>query len=182
MEVRDGRTLAVPWLWPFWIVPIQTGVGASNGCHTRRASVRRHGPWWPAGPRRHGFPGESPMALKRGTRKRNSSPSCPRTRRFTVCLPQGLLNRLRNTVYWVPRLTLTHFVEGALTVALHRLEAAHGGPFPRRMEELKPGRPKRSSTRAQTAMETPDVPAPGSAVSCGNPRDVAVTRGPEPTD
>lgn len=168
IELRDSRTFAVPWFWSFWIVPIQTGAGASNGCHVRRASAWRHGPWPTSKPRREDSLLEVPMALKRGPRKRDVVPSCPRTRRFTVSLPQALLNRLRNTVYWVPPMTLTHFVERALTVALHRLESAHGGPFPRRTGELKPGRPKRSATRAHTAIEAPNAgPEPGPALSCG---------------
>lgn len=65
-----------------------------------------------------------------------------RTTRLTVSLPTTLLNRLRNTVYWIPRLTLAGFVETAIHSRLIHMEAVNGGPFPSRAQELKPGRPR----------------------------------------
>jgi len=61
--------------------------------------------------------------------------------RMTVNLPVELLERLRNMVYWTSGLTLARFVEEALVGSLEKVERQLGGPFPRRMEELKGGRP-----------------------------------------
>jgi hypothetical protein len=72
-----------------------------------------------------------------------------------------LLSRLRNTVYWVPQLTLTRLVETALLAALYRLESDHGGPFPRRLGELKPGRPK-----AAQSCNQPNTTPVSLAASC----------------
>ncbi len=66
----------------------------------------------------------------------------PERRRLTLNLPADLLERLRNTVYWTPGLTMAKLVADAISDALDRLERRNGEPFPKRMEELKPGRPK----------------------------------------
>lgn len=65
----------------------------------------------------------------------------PRTTRLTVNLSTELLNRLRDAVYWTPRLTLTHLVEESLRTGLARLESVNRSPFPPRRRELRPGRP-----------------------------------------
>ncbi|HXF91669.1 MAG TPA: hypothetical protein VNK46_02840 [Nitrospiraceae bacterium] len=67
----------------------------------------------------------------------------PEKRRLTLNLPADLLERLRNTVYWTPGLTMAKLVTDAVSDALDRLERRNGEPFPPRMEELKPGRPRR---------------------------------------
>ena len=61
--------------------------------------------------------------------------------RLTVHLPQELIERIKNAIYWNPDLTLAGFAELAFEKALKKLEKEHGGPFPRRPEELKGGRP-----------------------------------------
>lgn len=73
-------------------------------------------------------------------------PIQPRTTRLTVNLPMELVNRLRDTVYWVPQLTVTRLVEDAIRAALATHEASNQGLFPRRTEELKPGRPRTERT------------------------------------
>jgi hypothetical protein len=137
----------------FWIVPVQSGAGASNGCHQRRASFGRHGPSIGCfSRRRHKSPfayrgwahGRSvPMGrMTRRTIMSGKGPQRNGTARLTVSLPNRLLSRLRDAVYWMPHLTLARLVESALQSAVQRLEEEHGGPFPRRLRELKPGRPR----------------------------------------
>ena len=62
--------------------------------------------------------------------------------RLTVTLPSGLLDRLRNAVYWTPALTLAGLIDDAVEAKLLELEAQNGEPFPARIEELKGGRPR----------------------------------------
>jgi len=64
-----------------------------------------------------------------------------RTTRLTVSLSTELLNRLRDAVYWTPRLTLTQLVEESLQTGLAQLESVNRSPFPPRRRELRPGRP-----------------------------------------
>lgn len=87
--------------------------------------------------------------MRQGTALNPKIPIHSRTTRLTVSLPKTLLNRLRDTVYWIPQLTLARLVETAIHSALHQLEAGNGGPFPRRVHELKPGRPKASHSGQQ---------------------------------
>jgi hypothetical protein len=61
--------------------------------------------------------------------------------RLTVHLPVELIERVKNTVYWTPGLTLAGLAEEALIEALAKREAIRGEPFPARREELKGGRP-----------------------------------------
>lgn len=65
-------------------------------------------------------------------------------RRLTVSLPLELLERSRNTVYWTKGLTLARLLEQALTTSLDHREELNGQPFPRRLEDLKGGRPRNS--------------------------------------
>ncbi|MFO0774768.1 MAG: hypothetical protein U0172_08900 [Nitrospiraceae bacterium] len=67
--------------------------------------------------------------------------------RVTLNLPAPLLDRLRNTVYWTPGLTLTALIKGALQEAITDFETKQGHPFPTRLSELKSGRPRK---RTQT--------------------------------
>ena len=62
-------------------------------------------------------------------------------RRLTVSLPLDLLERSRNTVYWTKGLTLASLLEQALVHSLDQREGLNGQPFPKRLEELKGGRP-----------------------------------------
>jgi hypothetical protein len=61
--------------------------------------------------------------------------------RTTFHLPVDLMDRVRNAVYWTPGLTLAGMAEEALGKAIEALEKKHGGPFPKRSEELRGGRP-----------------------------------------
>lgn len=61
--------------------------------------------------------------------------------RLTVHLPADLIERVKNAVYWTPGLTLAKLAEKGLDRAVEDLEKQHKGPFPRRTEELKGGRP-----------------------------------------
>lgn len=71
--------------------------------------------------------------------------------RVTLNLPTPLLDRMRNTVYWTPGLTLTGLIKSALQNALDNFERQQGRPFPSRLSELKSGRPrKRQATPLQT--------------------------------
>ncbi|WP_447977923.1 hypothetical protein [Candidatus Nitrospira bockiana] len=65
-------------------------------------------------------------------------------KRLTIYLPVDLLERSRNAVYWTEGLTLAGLIEAALRDSLERREASNAGPFPRRLAELKGGRPKRT--------------------------------------
>lgn len=67
----------------------------------------------------------------------------PAKTRLTVTLPAAVLDRLRNTVYWTPGLTLAALIEQAITEFLESMEKQHSEPFPPRIEELKGGRPRR---------------------------------------
>ncbi len=64
--------------------------------------------------------------------------------RMTVTLPVELLERLRNAVYWTPGLTLARLIEEAVTDTITAMERrSHGEPFPKRIAQLKGGRPRR---------------------------------------
>jgi len=81
----------------------------------------------------HGHPVSNPPARRAVARKR-----------LTVSLPLELLERSRNTVYWTKGLTLARLLEQALTMSLDHREELNGQPFPRRLEDLKGGRPRKS--------------------------------------
>lgn len=72
-----------------------------------------------------------------------AQPSAPKRKRLTVYLPVTLLERLRNTVFWMRGTTVAGLLEAALTESLDQREHVRGGPFPRRLAELKGGRPRR---------------------------------------
>lgn len=64
-----------------------------------------------------------------------------RKERLTIHLSQGLIERLKNAVYWTPGLTLAELGETGLTHLVNELEAERGTPFEPRTGELKGGRP-----------------------------------------
>jgi len=66
----------------------------------------------------------------------------PRTVRLTVSLPGDLVDRLRNAVYWSPDLTLAWLIAQSLRASLADLETARQGPFPKRTNALRAGRPR----------------------------------------
>jgi len=61
--------------------------------------------------------------------------------RLTVHLSIGLIDRVKNTVYWTPGMTLASLAETALQQLVDQLEKQRGEPFPPRKENLKGGRP-----------------------------------------
>ena len=61
--------------------------------------------------------------------------------RMTVHITVGLINEVKNSVYWTPGMTLAELAETAFSNELKRMEKKHGKPFPQRGSELKTGRP-----------------------------------------
>ncbi len=61
--------------------------------------------------------------------------------RLTVHVPIGLINGVKNAVYWTPGMTLAGFAEEAFQEYLLKLEDKRGEVFPPRRSELKGGRP-----------------------------------------
>lgn len=60
--------------------------------------------------------------------------------RLSLQLPEGLVERARDAVFWTPGLTLNELTEIALSHTLTCMEALRGGPFPPRTGPLKVGR------------------------------------------
>ena len=92
-------------------------------------------------------PSHSIKNERRGAASPSSRPSKtgqqqPRTVRLTVSLPGDLVDRLRNAVYWSPDLTLAWLIAQSLRVSLTDLETARQGPFPKRTNALRAGRPR----------------------------------------
>ncbi len=77
------------------------------------------------------------------TTEKCPQPSVLRRKRLTVYLPVTLLEQLRNTVFWTRGATVAGLLEAALRESLDQREHLRGGPFPRRLAELKGGRPRR---------------------------------------
>ena len=74
-----------------------------------------------------------------------------RNMRVTLNLPVTLLDRMRNTVYWTPGLTLTELIKGAIQESVDRLERQQGKAFPTRLGELKSGRPRKRTSHRLSA-------------------------------
>ena len=66
----------------------------------------------------------------------------PRTIRITVSLPSDLVDRLRDAVYWSPSLTLAWLIAQSLRTSLTEMESLRQGPFPKRTNALRVGRPR----------------------------------------
>jgi len=66
----------------------------------------------------------------------------PRTVRLTVSLPSDLVDRLRDAVYWSPSLTLAWLIAKSLRSSLTEMESLRQGPFPKRTNALRAGRPR----------------------------------------
>ncbi len=66
----------------------------------------------------------------------------PRRVRLTVSLPSDLVDRLRDAVYWSPSLTLAWLIAQSLRTSLTEMESLRQGPFPKRTNELRAGRPR----------------------------------------
>ncbi|RMD98840.1 MAG: hypothetical protein D6812_12740 [Deltaproteobacteria bacterium] len=71
-----------------------------------------------------------------------------RRTRITLNLPEPLVEKFRDAVFWTPGLTMSALAEQALARAIAALEAERGEPFPPRTARLSPGRPPRD--REQT--------------------------------
>lgn len=62
--------------------------------------------------------------------------------RVTIHISVELIDRVKNTVYWEPGLTLTEFAERAFNRELQKWEKEWGEEYPQRKEyQLKGGRP-----------------------------------------
>lgn len=90
----------------------------------------------------------SAAAVREAERARSSpaadtgeKPEKAAKRSLTVHLPVELIDRVKNTVYWTPGLTLTGLAEEALRQVVDALEEQNGAAFPQRDEELRGGRP-----------------------------------------
>jgi hypothetical protein len=66
----------------------------------------------------------------------------PRKTRLTVSLPSDLVDRLRDAVYWSPSLTLAWLIAQSLRASLAEMESLRQGPFPKRTNALRAGRPR----------------------------------------
>jgi hypothetical protein len=65
-----------------------------------------------------------------------------RMARLTVSLPGDLVDRLRDAVYWSPSLTLAWLIARSLRTTLREMESLRQGPFPKRTNALRAGRPR----------------------------------------
>jgi predicted DNA binding CopG/RHH family protein len=62
--------------------------------------------------------------------------------RVTIHIPEELIDKVKNAVYWEPGLTLAGFAEYALARTLEQFEQERGAPFPdRKTRQLRGGRP-----------------------------------------
>lgn len=66
----------------------------------------------------------------------------PRKVRLTVSLPSDLVDRLRDAVYWNSNLTLAWLIAQSLRTSLAEMESLRQGPFPKRTNALRAGRPR----------------------------------------
>lgn len=62
--------------------------------------------------------------------------------RLTVGLPGDLVDRLRDAVYWSPSMTLAWLIAQSLRDSLIEMESLRQGPFPKRPNALRAGRPR----------------------------------------
>ncbi len=83
-----------------------------------------------------------------------SSLSKSRKQRVTITLPQSLLERLRNAVYWTGHGPLARLIAEALDDAVTHMEQTNGQAFPRRLAPLKRGRPRTKSRPTPLPLET----------------------------
>jgi hypothetical protein len=82
----------------------------------------------------------TPASTPSGAEKSEKS-SAVEKERLTVHLPIHLIERIKNTVFWTPGLTLARLGEEAFKSHVDKLEKSRGGPFPPRKDELRGGRP-----------------------------------------
>ncbi len=70
-----------------------------------------------------------------------SPKEAPGRKQLAVILPESLVERAKNIVYWTPGVTLAGLVFEGLRAAVERRERANGGPYDERPEDLQRGRP-----------------------------------------
>lgn len=94
---------------------------------------------------------ESPLLIeplrRSGQRKKPLDLGTRRKQRVTITMPIEILERLRDAVYWTPGMTIAALVSIALTKRLDDMERVNESPFPKRVGELKPGRPRNPRNR-----------------------------------
>jgi hypothetical protein len=76
------------------------------------------------------------------SKRSESGQQQPRSVRLTVSLPGDLVDRLRDAVYWSPSLTLAWLIAQSLRTSLAEMESLRQGPFPKRTNALRAGRPR----------------------------------------
>lgn len=79
---------------------------------------------------------------QREQREHGEQKTTGQRQRFTVHLPEALVERLRLAVYWTPGLTLSDMAEKALASAADKLEKERGEAFPDTRGSIR-GRPVR---------------------------------------
>ncbi len=65
----------------------------------------------------------------------------PKKERLTIHVSTDIIDRVKNSVFWTPGLTLSELAERAFTKVVDELEKKRRGKFPKRTAELKGGRP-----------------------------------------
>lgn len=63
------------------------------------------------------------------------------TEKITTPFPVGLIERVRNAVYWEPDATLAGIIVEAVEQAINRMEKERGEAYPPRRNRLRSGRP-----------------------------------------
>jgi hypothetical protein len=63
------------------------------------------------------------------------------TEKITTPFPVGLIERVRNAVYWEPDATLAGIIVRAVADVIDRMERERGEPYPPRKNRLRSGRP-----------------------------------------
>jgi hypothetical protein len=71
-----------------------------------------------------------------------TGPPQPRKVRLIVNLPGDLVDCVRNAVYWSPSLKLSWLIAQSLRTSPAEMEPSRQGPFPRRKNPLRAGRPR----------------------------------------
>lgn len=87
----------------------------------------------------------------------------PRMVRLTVSLPGDLVDRLRDAVYWSPSMKLAWLIAQSLRTSLTEMESLRQGPFPKRKNALRAGRPRMVG---QTMNLFPRARLAGNGVAC----------------
>lgn len=73
--------------------------------------------------------------------KASISKQSPKRAKITVVVDGELVERIKNAAYWNPALTVASVTEMGIRLAMERIEKDHGGPYPTRTTNLRPGRP-----------------------------------------